>query len=165
MARSQIEQKDSSRLKKDESVFERRGTNGRFLPGHCGGPGNPHAQRVHRLRSALLNTVTSTDIEEVVHKLISMAKGGDVAAIKELLDRTIGKPVTAVELSGADGEPLQLVRFQHVIMQALSEFPEARIAVAIRLKELIDVQDGAVAGFVSDGIGPCGDDGASRAGA
>jgi len=144
-------------------VIEKRGTNGRFLPGHCGGPGNPHARKVHRLRSTLLNTVTSTDIEEIVHKLISMAKGGDVAAIKELLDRTIGKPVTAVELSGVDGEPLQFVRFQNVIMQALAEFPEARIAVAMRLKELIDVQDGS-SGFVGDGAGPGADDESAGAG-
>ena len=143
-------------------MIEKRGVNGRFLPGHCGGPGNPHAQRVHRLRSALLNTVTPTDIEEIVHKLISMAKGGDVAAIKELLDRTIGKPVTAVELSGVDGEPLQFVRFQHVIMQALSEFPEAKIMLATRLKELIDVgRDGESSEFVGDGAGPVTHDGAS----
>jgi hypothetical protein len=141
---------------------ELRGKNGQFLPGHCGGPGNPHARKVHRLRSALLNTVTSTDIEEIVQKLISMAKQGDVAAIKELLDRTIGKPVAAVELTGADGEPLQFVYFQKVIMQALAEFPEARIAVAIRLKELIDVRDGESSGFVGDGAGPGADDEAAR---
>jgi hypothetical protein len=143
-------------------VIEKRGSNGRFLPGHCGGPGNPHAQKVHRLRSALLNTVTSTDIEEIVRKLISLAKGGDVAAIKELLDRTIGKPVTAVELTGADGEPLQFVHFQNVIMQALAEFPEARIAVAIRLKELIDAgRDGESSEVVGDGVGSGADDGAA----
>jgi hypothetical protein len=142
-------------------VIEKRGTNGRFLRGHCGGPGNPHAQKVHRLRSALLNTVTSTDIEEIVCKLIAMAKQGDVAAIKELLDRTIGKPVTAVELSGVDGEPLQFVHFQKVIMQALAEFPEARIAVAIRLNELSDVQNGESSEVVGDGAGSLADDGAA----
>ena len=45
-------------------------------------------------------------MKEIVYKLVSMAKQGDIAAVKELLDRTLGKPVTAVELSGADGEPL-----------------------------------------------------------
>jgi hypothetical protein len=119
---------------------------------------------VHRLRSTLLNTVTSSDIEEIVQKLISMAKQGDVAAIKELLDRTIGKPVTAVELSGADGESLQFVRFQHVIMQTLSGFPEAKSALANRLKELLDVRDGESSGFVGDGAGSVADDESAGAG-
>jgi hypothetical protein len=167
MARSQIEQqKNSSRLKKDESVFEKRGTNGRFLPGHCGGPGNPHAQKVHRLRSALLNTVTSTDIKEVVHKLISMAKAGDIAAIKELLDRTIGKPVTAIEMTGADGGPLlQFDRIQNVIVQALAEFPDARIAVALRLREMLDGQDPESPAPAGDGAGPGAGDAIPRTGA
>jgi len=143
-------------------VIEKRGRNGRFLPGHAGGPGNPFAQRVHQLRSALLNTVTPSDIEEVVRKLLFMAKEGDVTAIKELLDRTLGKPVAAVEVTGADGEPLlQFARLQEVIMAALAEFPDARIAVALRLRELIDVQQHEPPGTTGDPAGSEPADGAA----
>ena len=136
-------------------MLDKRGKDGRFLPGFAGGPGNPFARRVHQLRSALLKTVTPSDIEEVVRKLLSMAKEGDVTAIKELLDRTIGKPVTAVELSGADGEPLlQLGRLQAAIMESLARFPDARIAVACRLGELLDDRSAKSGSSDDDGVGP-----------
>ncbi len=65
---------------------------GRFLPGWKGGSGNPHAQRVGRLRSALLEVVDETAIRRVVEALIKEAEGGNVPAVRELLDRCIGKP-------------------------------------------------------------------------
>ncbi len=65
---------------------------GRFLPGNPGGRGNPFAKRVAALRSALLDAVTPDDIAAAVRALIEKAKAGDVAAIRELLDRCIGKP-------------------------------------------------------------------------
>ncbi|MFG0313127.1 MAG: hypothetical protein ACF8LL_02920 [Phycisphaerales bacterium] len=69
-----------------------RDTRGRFAKGNAGGPGNPLAGRVARLRSALIAAVTDEDMEAVARKLVSMAKEGDVAAIRELLSRTLGKP-------------------------------------------------------------------------
>jgi hypothetical protein len=65
---------------------------GRFQPGNPGGRGNPFAKRVAALRSALLDAVTPEDIAAAVRALIDRAKAGDVAAIRELLDRCIGKP-------------------------------------------------------------------------
>jgi hypothetical protein len=141
-------------------MSDKRGKNGRFLKGHAGGPGNPHAQRVHRLRSALLNTVTPADIEEIIRKLVAMAKEGDIAATKELLDRTLGKPVTAVELTGADGEPLlQIGRLQEAILHALAEFPEAKVAVALSLRELIDAEQPERPGSTDDQARSVLDDG------
>ena len=69
--------------------------NGQFAPGNPGGRGNPHSAAVARLRSALLRAITEGDIEAIVKALIKKAKEGDVAAAKELLDRTLGKPVEA----------------------------------------------------------------------
>jgi hypothetical protein len=139
-------------------MTDKRASNGRFLPGHGGGPGNPHAQRVHRLRSALLGAVGPADVKDVVDKLLEMAKLGDLGAIRELFDRCLGKPVTALELTGPDRGPLLHVgRVQGEILHALSEFPDARIAVALRLMELSDAQlpeppeaDGLRAGSVTD---------------
>lgn len=65
---------------------------GRFTPGNPGGRGNPFAKRVAALRSALLDAVTPDDIAAAARALIAKAKSGDVPAIRELLDRCIGKP-------------------------------------------------------------------------
>jgi hypothetical protein len=66
---------------------------GRFAAGNNGGPGNPHARRVARLRAALLRAVTPEDLTAVVTALLTQAKAGDVQAAKELLQRLLGPPV------------------------------------------------------------------------
>ena len=68
---------------------------GRFAAGNKLAKGNPHAKRVAALRSALLNAVTEEDMRQIVGKLIELAKGGDVHAIKELFNRTLGRPQEA----------------------------------------------------------------------
>ncbi len=70
---------------------------GRFAKGNVGGTGNPHARHVGQLRSALLATVTSEDIEAVVGKLIELAKNGNIQAAKEVLDRIYGRPNQPIE--------------------------------------------------------------------
>ena len=69
-----------------------RHARGRFASGNPGGPGNPYAKQAGRLRSALMESVTEKDMRAVAARLISLAKGGNIQAIKELLDRTLGKP-------------------------------------------------------------------------
>ena len=68
---------------------------GRFAKGWRGGKGNPHARQVARLRSTLLRAVTPTALKAAVNALLREAQSGNVAAIRELLDRTLGKPVEA----------------------------------------------------------------------
>jgi len=68
---------------------------GRFTRGNAGGPGNPHAAHVAKLRSALLDAVTPEDMRAVARALIAKAKRGDVAAARELCERTLGKPLEA----------------------------------------------------------------------
>lgn len=70
-----------------------RGAGGRFAKGNAGGPGNPHAKRVSRLRTALYRSVSPKDLREVVAALLAQAKAGDVASIKELLQRLLGPPI------------------------------------------------------------------------
>ena len=79
----------------DTPIADGRDSQGRFAPGNPGGPGNPHAAQVSRLRSALLAAVSEEDIRAVTEKLIELAKAGDVRAIKEVFDRTLGKPQEA----------------------------------------------------------------------
>lgn len=68
---------------------------GRFTVGNQGGPGNPYTKRISELRSALLAEVKPDDLRAIVRMLVSAAKGGDVAAAREVLLRTLGKPVEA----------------------------------------------------------------------
>ena len=75
-----------------------RDVSGRFSAGNTHAKGNPHARQVNRLRTVLLESVTDADLKSVVSKLVTMAKGGDLAAIKELFDRVLGKPPAAVEV-------------------------------------------------------------------
>src|SRR5262245_39302523 len=84
----------------------RDATTGRFTAGNAFARGNPFALKMAALRAALLQTITTDDVQAAARMLVQMARDGDLAAIKELLDRTIGKAPAAVELSGKDGAPL-----------------------------------------------------------
>jgi len=72
-----------------------RGPDGRFRKGNPGGPGNPHARQVARLRAALLEAITPEDIAAVVRAMIERACAGDVAAAKVILERALGQPIQA----------------------------------------------------------------------
>lgn len=74
-----------------------RNVNGRLQAGNAGGPGNRFAQRTAKLRSALLRAVRPADVESVVAKLVEKAKAGELPAIKELLDRCLGRPKETLE--------------------------------------------------------------------
>lgn len=68
---------------------------GRFTAGNNLGRGNPLAGRAARIRAAILDELSPEDARAIARKLIEMCKAGDLAAIKELLDRAIGKPAQA----------------------------------------------------------------------
>ena len=68
-----------------------RNARGRFAKGNLGGPGNPYAKRVADLRAALLESVTEQDIRAVARALVKRAKEGEVPAVRELLDRLLGR--------------------------------------------------------------------------
>lgn len=72
-----------------------RGNRGRFALGNKGGPGNPYASAVGKLRAALLRAVSEKDLAAVARALVDKAKAGDLAAIRELLDRILGRPIEA----------------------------------------------------------------------
>lgn len=81
--------------------MEGRDRNGRFARGNSGGPGNPFARRVAQLRAVMMETVSDDDMRAVVQTLLTLAKSGDVAAIKLLLDRLLGR-VGAMEEDGGE---------------------------------------------------------------
>jgi hypothetical protein len=81
-----------------------RRADGRFAVGNKAGKGNPHAWKVHKLRSMLLKSVTEADIRAAAKKLVELARGGDLAAIRELLDRTTGKAPPTLEILDREEE-------------------------------------------------------------
>jgi len=85
-------------LAEAEGMLPVRGGDGRFLPGNPGGPGNPQARNVSVWRKALADSVSPDDLAQAIQKLIDSAKEGKAWAIRELLDRCLGKPHVQVEL-------------------------------------------------------------------
>lgn len=72
---------------------------GRFAKGNPGGPGNPYARRTAALRSALLDAVTEADIRAIAKALVKRARDGEVPAVRELLDRLLGRSGDVQDLS------------------------------------------------------------------
>jgi len=70
-----------------------RDDKGRFRPGNRAsvGRGNPYAEKATEWRKALCGAVTTRDIRDVVLTLVAAAKKGRPWAVKELLDRCLGK--------------------------------------------------------------------------
>ena len=81
---------------------------GRFIEGHPGGPGRPKGKRTAELRRELLAETDINELRQVWAKLLELAKGGDLAAIKEVLDRTLGRPVQAVDVEPNDAGPMSI---------------------------------------------------------
>lgn len=69
-----------------------RDGSGRFVAGNKLGRGNPLAGRAAQIRAVLLTRLTAKAAGEIADRLIEQARSGDLASIRELLDRTIGKP-------------------------------------------------------------------------
>ncbi len=83
---------------------------GKFVKGCRPGPGNPHVAKVAQWRSVLTECVSGEDIEAVIRALVRAARAGERWAIRELLDRCLGKPTQMQELgSAADGQAENVV--------------------------------------------------------
>jgi hypothetical protein len=118
-----------------------RDVTGRFGPHNRYGRGNPRHRQMQALRGELLDAATPGDVRAVGAKLVELAKAGDVQAAKLWLEFVVGKPVQAVALTDAEGEPLAGLdwgRVQEAILEALAPFGEAKVAVAMRLRSLAD---------------------------
>ena len=67
-----------------------RKVNGQFGEGNKYGKGNPHAQKVAQLRTALIESITPEDIKEIAATLLTQAKAGDISSCKFLLPYLVG---------------------------------------------------------------------------
>lgn len=65
---------------------------GRFVKGCKPGPGNPNVRNLASTRARLILAVSDEDFDRIAKALIDAAERGEPWAVKELLDRLIGKP-------------------------------------------------------------------------
>ena len=63
---------------------------GRFVKGNRCGGGYQYAKARAMLQDALMRSVSPSDIRDIMQKLISMAKKGNISAAKEVLSRCLG---------------------------------------------------------------------------
>ena len=72
-----------------------------------GRPKARHTLEASALRAYIIEEVVKQK-SALVKKLIEKAKGGDIAAIKELLDRTLGKSKEQVDITSG-GKPIPIL--------------------------------------------------------
>ena len=83
-----------------------------------GQPGNNNAKKGKLFYDALRIALLQEDrrrLRTITDKLVQAAENGDAWAVKEIMDRMDGKPVQATEISGADGNPMELKLIEFVI--------------------------------------------------
>lgn len=75
-------------------------------------------------------TITDKEVmDSIVLALLAKARKGDVGAAKEILDRYYGKQADKMELTGKDGQPLEIEHSQR-LRDAWSELNDAFTAIA-----------------------------------
>ena len=119
----------------DNGLAETRDSKGRFLPGNPGGPGNPQARNVATWRKALADAVSAADVAQVTRKLVDAAKAGESWAVRELLDRLLGKPHVQIELQAdadyireySETEKIEAARLSRLLLmeERAADAPEA----------------------------------------
>jgi hypothetical protein len=72
-----------------------RNEKGQFLPGMSFGLEGP-PKKYERLKQALINAATPQDIEDIMHKMIALAKMGSVPAATLVINRLFSNPKSAV---------------------------------------------------------------------
>jgi len=74
---------------------EVRSSEGRFIAGNPGGPGNPNARHCARMLALLRTSVSDEELVAIIRALLDKAVKGDTSAAKIILSYKIGKPAPA----------------------------------------------------------------------
>ena len=83
---------------------------GTFRNGNRGGPGNPFARRVAKLRQAMLEECAEEDLRAITRAMIELAKKGDKAAAKLVFQYTLGKPDKQVNPDRIDEDEFDVLK-------------------------------------------------------
>ena len=62
-------------------------------------PSKSPAQRAAELQSVLMSRIDDNDVQQIVDKLVSKAKAGDIAAAREVFDRAMGRAKQSVDIA------------------------------------------------------------------
>ncbi len=90
------------------------------------GRANPAVSRITMWRRAFTRAVTAADVTKAMQKLLDAVDNGESWAIKELLDRTLGKADQRLEVTGEGGGPVETeitLRLQFADRQLITERP------------------------------------------
>ena len=139
-----------------------RDVHGRFTKANPGGPGNPFARRVAALRKALLDSVSEQDMVEMVEVLKQKARGGDVAAIKLILQYCVGKPEAPKDPDRMDVDEWQRLQQMRVSQgqfeRTVEDVPACLACHVAQYHWPCNVQDGPLAQTVHDARSQLRDD-------
>ena len=80
-----------------------RDETGRFIEGNRHGRGNPNAKAAAAWRQALVDAATPERVRAVMDRLFQAAEAGEPWAVKEVMDRLIGKPTQAIVTEDENG--------------------------------------------------------------
>jgi hypothetical protein len=114
---------------------EGRGPNGQFAKGNRGGPGNPYARQVAEFRSRVLHRVKGEDLDAIIDKMVELAKKGDVAAARLVLQHTLGKPVASAHPDRLDRDEVEAFQANAMRQDAFSlvgSTPVEPVLMAVR---------------------------------
>jgi len=80
--------------------------------------GNTNASKAKKLSKMLQDRLTERKEEQaLMDKLLDLALGGDMAAIKEVFDRIDGKPKQAIVGGDEDDSPIQITQIERIIVK------------------------------------------------
>jgi hypothetical protein len=84
-----------------DAVGNGRTKGGKFAPGNKAGKGNPNLKKVHAIKTVFLDVASEPgEMDAVVRRLFTMAKAGDIDAIRYVCDRVYGKAAQPIEMTG-----------------------------------------------------------------
>ena len=95
-------------------------SNGQFAKGNNGGPGNPYARQAAQLRLRAFDSVSGDDVEAILSKMVELAKAGDVAAARLVLQYTLGKPVASAHPDRLDRDEVEAFQANAMRQDAFS---------------------------------------------
>ena len=82
----------------------------RWQPGQSGNPaGDPTAGKREKLRRMLIESVDEAQFARIIAKMLCEAEKGNMAALKEALDRLLGKDAGKLGIEQGEGGGLQIV--------------------------------------------------------
>ena len=122
-----------------------RDARGRFTKGNKGGPGNPFAREVAVLRATMIHAFTPKIFMRLVEVLRQRAEGGDMVAMKLILQYVLGKPAETVDPDRIAIDEWQKLRDAAVSLDETSAVLEqvpATMACFLLTEEILARRDG-----------------------